>query len=89
MVLTFEGEKGVAMIGQDVAYSPEELAGFKAIFDDTIASLSPLMLTTGNRLRIAQDVLACAATGERDPAELALAALASLRSPASKARAGM
>ena len=71
--------KVIAMIDQDVAYSPEELAGFKTVFDDAIASLSPLMLTTGNRLRIAQNVLACAATGERDPAELGLAALASLR----------
>ena len=41
------------MIDQNVAYSPEELAGFKTVFDDAIASLSPLMLTTGNRLRIA------------------------------------
>jgi hypothetical protein len=77
------------MIDQDVAYSPEELAGFKAVFDETIATLSPLMLTTANRLRIAQNVLACAATGERDPSELGLATLASPRSPASKARAGM
>ncbi|MGQ0686855.1 hypothetical protein [Bradyrhizobium sp.] len=66
------------MIAQDVAYSPEELAGFKAVFDDALASLSPLMLTTGNRLQIAQNVLACAATGERDPVELGQAALASL-----------
>lgn len=66
------------MIIQDVAYSPEELAGFKAVFDDALASLTPLLLTTGNRLKIAQNVLACAATGERDPAELGLAALASL-----------
>lgn len=71
--------KVIAMIDQDVAYSPEELAGFKTVFDEAISSLSPLMLTTGNRLRIAQNVLACAATGERDPAELGLAALASLR----------
>jgi acetyl-CoA acetyltransferase len=71
--------KVIAMIDQNVAYSPEELAGFKTVFDDAIASLSPLMLTTGNRLRIAQNVLACAATGERDAAELGLAALASLR----------
>jgi hypothetical protein len=67
------------MIDQNVAYSPEELAGFKTVFDEAIASLSPLMLTTGNRLRIAQNVLACAATGERDSAELGLAAVASLR----------
>lgn len=67
------------MIDQDVAYSPDELAGFKAVFDEAIASLSPLMLTTSNRLQIAQNVLACAATGERDPIELGLAALARLK----------
>lgn len=66
------------MIDQDVAYSPDELAGFKAVFDEAIASLSPLMLTTGTRLQIAQNVLACAATGERDPIELGLAAIARL-----------
>jgi hypothetical protein len=71
--------KVIAMIDQDAAYSREELAGFKVVFDEAIASLSPMMLTTGNRLRIAENVLACAATGERDPAELGLAALASLR----------
>lgn len=66
------------MIVQDVAYSPDELAGFKAVFDEALASLTPLMLSTDNRLQIAQNVLACAATGERDPVELGLAALASL-----------
>jgi hypothetical protein len=66
------------MIDRDVSYSPQELAGFKAVFDEAIASLSPLMLTTSNRLQIAQNVLACAATGERDPVELGVAALASL-----------
>jgi hypothetical protein len=71
--------KVIVMIDQDAAYSPEELAGFRVVFDEAIASLSPMMLTTGNRLRIAENVLACAATGERDPAELGLAALASLR----------
>lgn len=76
--LAVRGEKVTAMIDQDVAYSPEELAGFKEVFDEAIASLSPLMLTTNNRLQIAQNVLACAATGERDPVELGLAALTRL-----------
>jgi hypothetical protein len=74
-----EEKKVIAMTDQDVAYSPEELAGFKTVFDEAIASLSPLMLTTSNRLQIAQSVLACAATGERDPVELGLAALASVK----------
>jgi hypothetical protein len=63
------------MSNQDVAYSVEELAGFKAVFDDAMTSLSPALLTTGNRLQVARNILACAATGERDPMELALAAL--------------
>jgi hypothetical protein len=35
-----------------------------------------MMFTTCNRLQVAQNILACAATGERDPIELGLAALA-------------
>jgi hypothetical protein len=34
-----------------------------------------MMVTTCDRLQIAQNILACAATGERDPIELGLAAL--------------
>jgi hypothetical protein len=63
------------MSSGDVAYSPKELAGFKTVFEAAIASLSPMMVATCNRLQIAQNILACAATGERDPIELGLAAL--------------
>jgi hypothetical protein len=63
---------------RDVAYSQKELASFKAVFEDAIASLSPMMVTTCNRLQVAQSILACAANGERDPIELRLAALAKL-----------
>jgi hypothetical protein len=34
-----------------------------------------MMVTTCNRLQVAQNILACAATGERDPIELGIAAL--------------
>lgn len=64
-----------------VAYSPEELARFKTVFEAAIGSLSPRMLTISNRLQVAQNVLACAATGERDPIELRLAALVNVRLP--------
>jgi len=67
------------MSNRDVAYSPKELASFKTVFEAAIASLSPMMLTTSNRLQVAQNVLACAATGERDPIELGLTALANLK----------
>ena len=67
------------MSNQDVAYSPEELASFKTVFEAAMASFSPMMLTTFNRLQVAQNVLACAATGQRDPIELGLAALANVK----------
>jgi hypothetical protein len=63
------------MSSRDVAYSPKELASFNTVFEAAIASLSPMMVATCNRLQIAQNILACAATGERDPIELGLAAL--------------
>src|SRR5258707_845401 len=52
------------MSNQDVAYSPEELASFKTVFEAAMASFSPMMLTTFNRLQVAQNVLACAVTGD-------------------------
>jgi len=67
------------MSNQDVAYSPEELASFKTVFEAAMASFSPMTLTTSNRLQVAQNVLACAETGERDPIELGLAALANVK----------
>jgi hypothetical protein len=63
------------MSNPDFAYSPKELASFKTVFEAAIASLSLMIVTTCNRLQIAQNILACAATGERDPIELGLAAL--------------
>ncbi|MBR0719681.1 hypothetical protein [Bradyrhizobium liaoningense] len=60
-------------------YSPEELASFRTVFEDAIASFSPMMLTTSNRLQVAQNILACAATGERDQSELRLTALANVK----------
>jgi hypothetical protein len=67
------------MNNQHAAYSPEELASFRRVFEAAVASFSPAMLTTCNRLQVAQNVLACAASGERDPIELRLAALANVR----------
>jgi hypothetical protein len=67
------------MSNRDVAYSPKELASFKTVFEAAIASLSPIMVTTFNRLQVAQNILACAATGERDPIKLGHAALANVR----------
>jgi hypothetical protein len=67
------------MSNRDAAYSPKELASFKTVFEDAIASLSPMMVATCNRLQVAQNILACAATGERDPIELGIAALINVK----------
>ncbi len=67
------------MANQEVLYSSNELAIFKAVFENAISSLSPSMLTTCNRLRVAQNILSCAAAGERDPIELGHAALSNVK----------
>lgn len=61
-----------------VNFSPEELASFRTVFEDAIGSFSPRLLTTSSRLQVAQNILARAATGERDQSELRLAALANV-----------
>jgi hypothetical protein len=66
------------MGNQNTAYSREELANFRTVFEAAIASFSPTMLTSSKRLQVAQNVLACAATGERNPMELRMAALANV-----------
>jgi hypothetical protein len=49
------------------------------VLDDAMISLSPAMLMTRNCLQVAQNILACTATGERDPVELGLAALLNVK----------
>jgi hypothetical protein len=69
----------VAYSPEDLAnFCPEELTNFRTVFEDAIGSFSPRMLTTSNRLQVAQNILARAATGERDQSELRLAALANV-----------
>ncbi|GEC52701.1 hypothetical protein ABIF38_005642 [Bradyrhizobium japonicum] len=62
-------------------YSPEELASFRKVFEEAITSLLPMTLTISNRLQIAQNILSCAATGERDESELRVTALANVKGP--------
>jgi hypothetical protein len=57
-----------------VVLNPEELSLLGNVFDQAIASLPSAMRTRANRSEIAKNILACAATGERDPIELELAA---------------
>jgi hypothetical protein len=61
---------------QCAVYGPEELALLGMIFDSVVQSLPPNLRTPYNRAALAQNILACACTGERDPVELARAALA-------------
>jgi hypothetical protein len=68
--------------GRGRNYRPEELMLFRRVFERALASLPEAMRTADNRSRIAQSLLACAATGERDPVELRIAALAELQAAA-------
>jgi hypothetical protein len=61
--------------GRNRVYTPEELMLFRRIFERALASLPETMRTAEARSRIAQNLLVCAATGERDPVELRIAAL--------------
>jgi hypothetical protein len=58
---------------QSVVYDPEELTLLGQILDHAIEALPAAMQTAYNRTEIAKTLLACAATGQRDPIELQLA----------------
>jgi hypothetical protein len=64
---------------QSAVYYPEELSLLGQILDQAVQSLPLSMRTPQNRAAIAKNILACAATGERDPIELGLAALIDLK----------
>jgi hypothetical protein len=64
---------------RSVVYYPEELSLLGYILDQAIESLPAAMQTPQNRTKIARNLLACAATGERDPIELELAARTHLK----------
>ena len=57
---------------QNVVHYPEELSLLGHALDQAVASLPTVMRTPYNRGEIARNILACAATGERDPIELEL-----------------
>ena len=60
-------------------YYPEELSLLADVLNQAVESLPTVMRTPGNRAEIARSILACAATGERDPIELERAALTNLK----------
>jgi hypothetical protein len=65
--------------GQSAVYYPEELSLLGQILDQAVQSLPLNRRTPQNRAVIANNILACAATGQRDPIELGLAALTNLK----------
>lgn len=64
---------------ESAVYDPEELSLLGQVLDEVVQSLPARMRTPSNRAEIARNILACAATGERDPVELELAALTNLK----------
>jgi hypothetical protein len=64
---------------QSVVYDPEELMLIGRILDHAIESLPAGMQTVHNRTTIAKNLLTCAATGQRDPIALGLAARIDLK----------
>jgi hypothetical protein len=64
---------------RSVVYDPEELSLLGHILDQAIESLPATMRTPYIRTEIARNILARAATGERDPIELELAARIDLK----------
>jgi hypothetical protein len=68
--------------GAQRIYTREELMLFRRVFESAMASLPPKMRTDRNRSCMAYNLLACAATGERDPDELRVAALMDLQEAA-------
>jgi hypothetical protein len=57
---------------------PEDLSLLGYVYDQALASLPTRMRTRAYRSEIARNILASAATGERDPIELELAATINL-----------
>jgi hypothetical protein len=68
--------------GRGRVYTPDELMLFRRVFERAMASLPEKMRTADRRSRMALNLLACAATGERDPVELRIAALADIQAVA-------
>jgi len=64
---------------QSIVYYPEELSLLGHILDQVLESLPMAMRTPYNRTEIAKILLACVATGERDPIKLTLAATIDLK----------
>ena len=64
---------------QGAVFYPEDLSLLGQVLDRAVQSLPPKVRTPHNRAVLARRIVACAATGERDPVELELAALIDVR----------
>ncbi len=64
------------MDNRSAAYQTEDLMLFRRIFDECLRGLPADKRTAIHRARIAKQLLDCAATGERNPIELRVAAIA-------------
>src|SRR6266511_1183664 len=74
-----QGKRSQCLPDQSDVYYSEELSLLGQILDQAVQSLPLSMRTPQNRAAIAKNILACAATGERDAIELRLAALINLK----------
>jgi len=74
-----QGKRRQCLPDQSAVYYSEELSLLGQILDQAVQSLPLSMRTPQNRAAIAKNILACAATGERDAIELRLAALINLK----------
>jgi len=63
------------MVFESAVYLPEDLSLLGKVLDQVVQSLPPNLRTPYNQVEIARNILACAATGERDPDVLRRAAL--------------
>jgi hypothetical protein len=76
----FASRGAVSMLReQSIVCDPEELSLLGQILDQVLESLPVAMRTPRNRTEIAKSLLACVATGERDPIKLKLAATIDLK----------
>ena len=64
--------------GSGGIYRPEELMLLRRIFEEALRTIPVKLRTASNQSQIVKRLLDCAATGERNPVELRLAALAGL-----------
>lgn len=63
------------LFDESAVYYPEELSLLGKVLDQVVQSLPPNLRTPYNRTALAQNILACASTGERDPDALMRSAL--------------